>query len=226
MFSDICVCKGGVLVVCLMVYIMFMVKLVDWVCDLVLVGDSVGMVLYGLFLIFGVMMEMMVLYGCVVVWGVDYVCLVVDMFFGSYEESLQQVMCNVVWLLVEIGCQVVKLEGGWYMVEIVVFLVMCGILVMGYVGLMLQVVNVFGGYKVQGCGVDGDRIVDDVVVLVEVGVFVVVLEKLFEVLGMWISCQIVVLIIGIGVGVGCDGQVFVVDDMLGIFSDFKLKFVK
>ncbi|MTH65516.1 3-methyl-2-oxobutanoate hydroxymethyltransferase [Paracoccus shanxieyensis] len=224
--SDIRARKGGVPVACLTAYTTPMAKLVDRACDLVLVGDSVGMVLHGLPSTLGVTMEMMVLHGRAVARGVDHACLVVDMPFGSYEESPQQAMRNAARLLAETGCQAVKLEGGRHMAETVAFLVTRGIPVMGHVGLTPQAVNVLGGYKVQGRGADGDRIADDAAALAEAGAFAVVLEKLPEALGTRISRQIAVPTIGIGAGAGCDGQVLVVDDMLGIFSDFKPKFVK
>lgn len=224
--SDIRARKGGVPVACLTAYTTPMAKLVDRACDLVLVGDSVGMVLHGLPSTLGVTMEMMVLHGRAVARGVDHACLVVDMPFGSYEESPQQAMRNAARLLAETGCQAIKLEGGRHMAETVAFLVTRGIPVMGHVGLTPQAVNALGGYKVQGRGADGDRIADDAAALAEAGAFAVVLEKLPEALGTRISRQIAVPTIGIGAGAGCDGQVLVVDDMLGIFSDFKPKFVK
>ncbi|SMO41956.1 3-methyl-2-oxobutanoate hydroxymethyltransferase [Paracoccus laeviglucosivorans] len=224
--SDIRARKGGVPVACLTAYTTPMAKLVDRACDLVLVGDSVGMVLHGLPSTLGVTMEMMILHGRAVARGVERACLVVDMPFGSYEESPQQAMRNAARLLAETGCQAVKLEGGRHMAETVAFLVARGIPVMGHVGLTPQAVNALGGYKVQGRGADAERIADDAAALADAGAFAVVLEKLPESLGTRITQTILVPTIGIGAGAGCDGQVLVVDDMLGLFSDFRPKFVK
>lgn len=224
--SDIRARKGGVPVACLTAYTTPMAKLVDKSCDLVLVGDSVGMVLHGLSSTLQVTIEMMVLHGRAVARGVERACLVVDMPFGSYEESPQQAMRNAARLMAETGCQAVKLEGGRHMAETVAFLVARGIPVMGHVGLTPQAVNALGGYKVQGRGADGDRIADDAAALADAGAFAVVLEKLPESLGTRITQALAVPTIGIGAGANCDGQVLVVDDILGLFSDFQPKFVK
>lgn len=218
--------KGGTPLACLTAYTTPMAKLVDAACDLVLVGDSVGMVLHGLPSTLGVTMEMMILHGKAVARGVERACLVVDMPFGSYEESPAQAMRNAARLLAETGCQAVKLEGGRHMAETVDFLVRRGIPVMGHVGLTPQAVNALGGYRVQGRGAAGDRIADDAAALAEAGAFAVVLEKLPASLGARITAAIPVPTIGIGAGAGCDGQVLVVDDMLGMFSDFRPKFVR
>ncbi|MDS9469094.1 3-methyl-2-oxobutanoate hydroxymethyltransferase [Paracoccus sp. MBLB3053] len=218
--------KGGTPVACLTAYTTPMAKLVDASCDLILVGDSVGMVLHGLASTIGVTMEMMILHGKAVARGVSHSCLVVDLPFGSYEESPEQAFRNAARLMAETECQAVKLEGGQHMAETVSYLVRRGIPVMGHVGLTPQSVNALGGYKVQGRGEDGDRVAADAAALADAGAFAVVLEKLPESLGARITRDIAVPTIGIGAGVLCDGQVLVVDDMLGMFSDFRPKFVK
>lgn len=218
--------KGGVPLACLTAYTTPMAKLVDAACDLVLVGDSVGMVLHGLPSTLGVTMEMMILHGQAVARGVSRACLVVDMPFGSYEEGPAQAMRNAARLLAETGCQAVKLEGGRHMAETVEFLTRRGIPVMGHVGLTPQAVNALGGYKVQGRGAAGDRVAADAAALADAGAFAVVLEKLPASLGARITREIAVPTIGIGAGLGCDGQVLVVDDMLGMFTDFRPKFVR
>ncbi len=224
--GDIRARKGGAPVVCLTAYTTPMAKLVDAHCDLVLVGDSLGMVLHGLPSTLGVTMEMMILHGRAVARGVERACLVVDMPFASYEAGPEQAFRNAARLVAETGCQAVKLEGGVHMAQTVAFLVARGIPVMGHVGLTPQAVNALGGYKVQGRGSDGDRVAADARALADAGAFSVVLEKLPDSLGARISAEIAVPTIGIGAGVACDGQVLVVDDMLGMFSDFRPKFVK
>lgn len=224
--SDIRARKGQQPIACLTAYTTPMAKLVDPACDLILVGDSLGMVLHGLPSTIGVTMEMMILHGQAVARGVQHACLVVDMPFGSYEESPEQAMRNAVRLMVETGCQAVKLEGGAHMAETVAFLVARGIPVMGHIGLTPQAVNALGGYKVQGRGAEGERIAADAAALTDAGAFSIVLEKLPASLGARITAEIAVPTIGIGAGVDCDGQVLVVDDMLGLFSDFRPKFVR
>lgn len=218
--------KGGVPLACLTAYTTPMARLVDAACDLVLVGDSVGMVLHGLPSTLGVTMEMMILHGQAVARGVSRACLVVDMPFGSYEEGPAQAMRNAARLMAETGCQAVKLEGGRHMAETVEFLTRRGIPVMGHVGLTPQAVNALGGYRVQGRGAAGDRVAADAAALADAGAFAVVLEKLPASLGARITRDIAVPTIGIGAGRDCDGQVLVVDDMLGMFTDFRPKFVR
>lgn len=225
--GDIRARKGIQPVVCLTAYTTPMAQLVDAHCDVTLVGDSLGMVLHGLPSTLGVTMEMMILHGKAVMRGATRSCVVVDMPFGSYEEGPEQAFRNAARLLAETGCQAVKLEGGRHMAETVGFLVARGIPVMGHVGLTPQSVNTLGGYKVQGRSHhEADRIAVDAAALADAGAFAVVLEKLPSALGARISAEIAVPTIGIGAGVDCDGQVLVVDDMLGLFSDFRPKFVK
>ncbi|WP_312531628.1 3-methyl-2-oxobutanoate hydroxymethyltransferase [Paracoccus sp. (in: a-proteobacteria)] len=224
--SDIRARKGATPIVCLTAYTTPMAKLVDKSCDLILVGDSVGMVLHGLPSTLGVTMDMMILHGKAVARGTTRACLVIDLPFGSYEESPEQAFRNAARLLAETGCHAVKLEGGQHMAPTVAFLVQRGIPVMGHVGLTPQAVNTLGGYKVQGRGEDGDRVAADAAALAAAGAFAVVLEKLPAALGARITKEIAVPTIGIGAGVDCDGQVLVIDDALGIFTEFRPKFVK
>ncbi len=224
--SDIRARKGGEPIVCLTAYTTPMAQLVDRSCDLVLVGDSVGMVLHGLPSTLGVTLEMMIMHGKAVARGLKRACMVVDLPFGSYEESPEQAFRNAARVLAETGCHAVKLEGGQHMAPTVAFLVQRGIPVMGHVGLTPQAVHALGGYKVQGRGADGDRVAADAAALADAGAFAVVLEKLPGDLGARITREIAVPTIGIGAGVDCDGQVLVVDDALGIFTEFRPKFVK
>ena len=225
--GDIRARKGIQPVVCLTAYTTPMAQLVDAHCDVTLVGDSLGMVLHGLPSTLGVTLEMMILHGKAVLRGASHSCVVVDMPFGSYEEGPQQAFRNAARLMAETGCQAVKLEGGRHMAETVGFLVARGIPVMGHVGLTPQAVNTLGGYKVQGRSHhEADRILVDATALADAGAFAVVLEKLPAALGQRITQEISVPTIGIGAGIDCDGQVLVVDDMLGLFSAFRPKFVK
>lgn len=218
--------KGGKPLVCLTAYTTPIAKLVDPHCEIVLVGDSVGMVLHGMENTLGVTMEMMILHGQAVRRGLKQALMVVDMPFGSYEESKEQAFRNAARLMAETGAGAVKLEGGQAMAETVAFLTSRGIPVMGHVGLTPQGVNAFGGYKVQGRGEAGDKVIKDAMALAQAGAFSVVLEKVPEVLATRITDELPVPTIGIGAAAACDGQILVVDDMLGMFAEFKPKFVK
>lgn len=218
--------KGGTPLVCLTAYTTPIAKLVDRHCDIVLVGDSVGMVLHGLPSTLGVTLEMMIMHGQAVRRGLEQALMIVDMPFGSYEESPEQGFRNAARVVAETGCAAVKLEGGEPMAETIRFLTSRGVPVMGHVGLMPQAVNTFGGYRVQGRGEDGERILCDARAVAEAGAFAVVLEKIPEALAGRITAEIAIPTIGIGASAACDGQILVVDDMLGIFGDFRPKFVK
>jgi 3-methyl-2-oxobutanoate hydroxymethyltransferase len=218
--------KGGVPLVCLTAYTTPVARLVDPHCDLVLVGDSVGMVLHGLPSTVGVTLDMMILHGQAVRRGIENSLLVVDMPFGSYEESPEQAFRNASRVMAETGCAAVKLEGGVVMAETIRFLVARGIPVVAHVGLTPQGVNAFGGYTVQGRGTDANRVLADAHAVAEAGAFAVVLEKVPESLARAITAEIAIPTIGIGASPACDGQILVVDDMLGLFTDFRPKFVK
>ncbi|MEI4486195.1 3-methyl-2-oxobutanoate hydroxymethyltransferase [Frigidibacter sp. MR17.14] len=224
--SEIRARKGGQPIVCLTAYTTPVARIADTACDLVLVGDSVGMVLHGLPDTLGVTLEMMILHGRAVARGLARACMVVDLPFASYEASPQQAFAAAARVMAETGAQAVKLEGGQHMAETVAFLVTRGIPVMGHVGLTPQAVNTLGGYKVQGRGAAGERIAADARALAEAGAFAVVLEKVPEGLGRRITEALPVPTIGIGAGAACDGQVLVIDDMLGLFAAFRPKFVK
>jgi len=223
---DIADRKGRTPIVCLTAYTTPVARIVDRHCDVVLVGDSVGMVLHGLPSTLGVTMEMMIMHGQAVRRGVERALLVVDMPFGSYEEGPAQAFRNAARLMMETGCAAVKLEGGESMAETIRFLTGRGIPVMAHVGLTPQAVNTFGGYKVQGRGEAGERILRDAVAVAEAGAFSVVLEKVVEPLARSITQKIAIPSIGIGASAACDGQILVVDDVLGQFADFRPKFVK
>jgi len=224
--DDIRAAKGGAPLVSLTAYTTPMAEMMDDHCDFVLVGDSVGMVLHGLPSTLGVTMEMMIMHGQAVARGLKSAMMVVDMPFGSYEEGPQQAFRNAARLMSETGAGAVKLEGGVVMAETIAFLVSRGIPVMAHIGLTPQSVNTLGGYKVQGRGDDRDALIADARAVTDAGAFAVVLEKVPANLADVITAEIAIPTIGIGAGAGCDGQILVVDDMLGLFTAFKAKFVK
>ncbi|MDP3262270.1 MAG: 3-methyl-2-oxobutanoate hydroxymethyltransferase [Tabrizicola sp.] len=223
---DIRARKGGVPLVVLTAYSTPVARLVDAHCDVVLVGDSVGMVIHGLPSTLGVTMEMMILHGRAVVRGAAKAMPVIDMPFGSYEESPAQAFRNASRLIAETGAPSVKLEGGVHMAETIAFLTARGVPVMAHVGLTPQSVNTLGGYKVVGRDGEADKVMADAKAVEAAGAFSVVLEKVPEGLAGRITAALTIPTIGIGAGVACDGQVLVVDDMLGLFTDFRPKFVK
>jgi len=223
---DIRARKGGLPLVMLTAYTTPVARLADAHCDMVLVGDSVGMVLHGLDSTLGVTMEMMILHGQAVARGLSRAMMVIDMPFAAYEESPEQAFRNAARLMAATGAAAVKLEGGAPMAATIGFLTARGVPVMGHVGLTPQSVNTLGGYRVQGRGEDADRIRRDAVAVAGAGAFAVVLEKLPEALAREITASLAIPTIGIGASVHCDGQVLVVDDMLGLFTGFRPRFVR
>ena len=218
--------KGQAPLVVLTAYTTPIARLVDPHCDIVLVGDSVAMVLHGHDTTLGATMEMMILHGQAVARGLSRALLVIDMPFGSYEEGPEQAFRNAARIMRETGAAAVKLEGGVHMAETIAFLTARGIPVMAHIGLTPQSVNTLGGYKVQGRGSDSTRIREDAVVVEAAGAFSVVFEKLPESLARELSAALTIPTIGIGASAACDGQVLVVDDMLGLFTSFRPKFVR
>ncbi|MEI6097266.1 MAG: 3-methyl-2-oxobutanoate hydroxymethyltransferase [Alphaproteobacteria bacterium] len=223
---DIRARKGTQPLVMLTAYTTPMARLVDAHCDMVLVGDSVGMVLHGLPSTLGVTLEMMILHGRAVVRGVSRAMVVVDMPFGSYEEGPQQAYRNAARLMVETGSSAVKIEGGGHMADTIAFLTRRGVPVMAHIGLTPQAVNTLGGYKVVGREGEAERVMADALAVEAAGAFSVVLEKVPVGLAARITQRVTIPTIGIGAGQDCDGQVLVVDDMLGMFTEFRPKFVK
>lgn len=224
--DDIRAMKGAAPIVSLTAYTTPMARAMDGVCDFVLVGDSVGMVLHGLVSTLGVTMEMMEMHGQAVARGLTRSMLVVDMPFGSYEEGPAQAFRNAARLMRATGAAAVKLEGGAHMAETVAFLTARGVPVMAHIGLTPQSINTLGGYKVQGRGAAGDALSTDARAICDAGAFALVLEKVPAGLADRITADIAIPTIGIGASAGCDGQILVVDDMLGLFTAFKPKFVK
>ena len=223
---DIRARKGTDPLVVLTAYTTPMARLVDAHCDVALVGDSVGMVLHGLPSTLGVTMEMMILHGRSVVKGCQKAMVVIDMPFASYEESPAQAYRNAARLMAETGAPAVKLEGGAHMAETIAFLTKRGVPVMAHIGLTPQAVNTLGGYKVVGREDEADRVLADALAVQAAGAFAVVLEKVPMGLADRITETLDIPTIGIGAGAACDGQVLVIDDMLGLFTEFRPKFVK
>lgn len=224
--EDIRAMKGGTPIVSLTAYTTPMARMMDGICDVVLVGDSVGMVLHGLPSTLGVTMEMMILHGQAVARGLTRSMLVIDMPFGSYEEAPEQAFRNAARLIRDTGAAAVKLEGGTHMADTIAFLTARGIPVMAHIGLTPQSINTLGGYKVQGRDSDAARVLADARAVSDAGAFAVVLEKLPASLAERITGALPIPTIGIGASPDCDGQILVVDDMLGLFTEFKPKFVK
>jgi 3-methyl-2-oxobutanoate hydroxymethyltransferase len=224
---DIAKRKGCTPIVCLTAYSTPMATLLDAHVDVLLVGDSLGMVLYGLPSTVPVTLEMMARHGSAVVRGSQRACVVVDMPFGSYQQSPAQAFNNAAWLLKQTFAQAVKIEGGETMAPTIRFLVQRGIPVMAHVGLVPQSVNTLGGFRVQG-KTDAGRaqLLQDVRAVSEAGAFAVVIEGTVESLSVEMTQAVPIPTIGIGASAACDGQVLVTDDMLGLFPDFSPKFVR
>lgn len=223
---DIRARKGQTPLVVLTAYTTPGARLVDVHCDIALVGDSVGMVLHGMTSTLGVTLDMMLLHGRSVVKGLSHAMAVIDMPFGSYEESPEQAYRNAARVMAETGAPAVKLEGGAHMAQTIAFLTKRGVPVMAHIGLTPQSVNTLGGYKVVGREGEGDSVMSDALAIEAAGAFAVVLEKVPVGLAARITQRLTIPTIGIGAGVQCDGQVLVLDDMLGLFTDFRPKFVK
>jgi 3-methyl-2-oxobutanoate hydroxymethyltransferase len=223
---DIVARKGGVPIISLTAYTTPIARIVDRHCDLILVGDSVGMVVHGLPSTVGVTLDMMILHGQAVRRGAERALIVVDLPFGSYEESPEQAFRSAARVMAETKCAAVKLEGGETMAETIRFLTRRGIPVMAHVGLTPQAVNTFGGYKVQGRGESAERVMADAKAVAEAGAFSIVLEKITDTLARTITERVSAPTIGIGASAACDGQILVTDDVLGLFDDFRPKFVK
>ncbi len=218
--------KGGQPVVALTAYHAHTAALLDPVVDFMLVGDSLGMVMHGLETTVPVTLDMMILQGQAVMRGSQRALVVVDLPFGSYEESPQQAFRAAARVMKETGCGAVKMEGGRRMAETIRFLVERGVPVMGHVGLTPQAINTMGGFKVQGRDERStEAVAADAAAVAEAGAFAIVLEGIVEPLARRITADVPVPTIGIGASNACDGQILVLEDMLGL-SPRVPKFVK
>ena len=224
---DLAARKGGEPMVWLTAYSAPTARAMDAHVDAILVGDSLGMTVYGMDSTLTVTLDMMIAHGRAVVRASARACVIVDMPFASYQASPADAYRAAACVMAETGCAAVKLEGGVEMAETIAFLVARGIPVVGHVGLTPQSVNRFGGYRAQGrTAAEAKKIAADAKAVVEAGAFAVVIEKTLEPLARAITKALSVPTIGIGASPACDGQVLVVDDVTGVFDQFKPKFVK
>ena len=223
---DIASAKRGVPLVCLTAYDAPTAAILDPHCDILLVGDSVGMVVHGLPSTVGVTLEMMILHGQAVMRGAQQALVVVDMPFGSYETNADQAFLNAARVMKETGCQAVKIESGAYAAHQIAHLVDRGIPVMGHVGLRPQAVNVDGGFRAKGRDqAERDKVMGEALAADRAGAFAIVVEGVAEDLAAEVSDAVSCPTIGIGASASCDGQILVTHDMLGLF-DWTPKFVR
>jgi 3-methyl-2-oxobutanoate hydroxymethyltransferase len=223
---DIRARKGGAPIVSLTAYHAHTARIVDKHCDVILVGDSLGMVMHGLETTVPVTLEMMILQGHAVMRGSERALVVVDMPFGSYEASPEQAFASAARVIKETGCGAIKLEGGRRMAETIRFLVERGVPVMAHIGLTPQAINTIGSFRAQGREeADWAPIEDDGRAVAEAGAFSVVIEAVAEPLARRITEAVPIPTIGIGASMACDGQILVLEDMLGL-SPRVPKFVK
>ena len=218
--------KGATPLVMLTAYTCRMAQILDPHCDILLVGDSLAQVVYGLPSTVPVSLDMMCAHGAAVVRGSYHSLVVIDMPFGSYEESPAQAFRSASRILKETGAAAVKLEGGEAMAETIAFLSARGIPVMAHIGLTPQAVNALGGYGARGRGAaEQAKLMRDAIAIDQAGAFAVVVEGVIEPIAIEITHAIGCPTIGIGASAACDGQVLVIDDMLGMF-DRVPRFVK
>ena len=214
---DIRARKGREPIVCLTSYHAHTARLLDRHCDLILVGDSLGMVMHGLETTVPVTLDMMILQGRAVMRGSKRALVVVDMPFGSYEASKEQAFMSAARVMKETGCGAIKVEGGRRMADTIAFLVERGVPVMGHIGLTPQSINAIGCFRAQGREqADWGPIEDDARAVTEAGAFSMVIEAVAEPLARRITAAVSIPSIGIGGSVACDGQILVLEDMLGL----------
>ncbi|MBL8557250.1 MAG: 3-methyl-2-oxobutanoate hydroxymethyltransferase [Hyphomonadaceae bacterium] len=223
---DISARKGAEPIVCLTAYTAPMAEILDPHCDLLLVGDSVGMVVHGLPTTVGVTMDMMILHGQAVMRTARRAMVVVDMPFGSYEAGAETAYANAARIMKETGCQAVKVESGPEVARTVEYMVRRGIPVMGHIGLRPQAVNVDGGFRAKGRNeTERERVIAEAKATDDAGAFCIVVEGVAEELAAEVTGAVHAPTIGIGASAACDGQILVTDDMLGLF-DWTPKFVR
>jgi len=219
--------KGGVPLVCLTAYTAPVARLLDAQVDMLLVGDSLGMALYGFDSTLPVTLDMMINHGAAVVRASARALVAVDLPFGSYQESPAAAFRSAALVMAQTGCAAVKLEGGVEMAETIAFLVQRGIPVIGHVGLTPQSVNSLGGYRSRGHDeAEAAKIARDAHAVADAGAFSIVLEGMVEPLARRLTGELAIPTIGIGASPTCDGQILVTEDMAGLFSEFVPKFVK
>jgi 3-methyl-2-oxobutanoate hydroxymethyltransferase len=224
---DIAARKGGERIVCLTAYTALTAKLVDPFVDILLVGDSLGMVLYGFETTLPVTLDMMVLHGASVVRGSEHACVVIDLPFASYQRSPRSAFRAAATVMAGTGCAAVKIEGGVEMAETVAFLAARGIPVLGHVGLQPQSVMKTGGYRARGkTDKEAARLLADAKAIADAGAFALVIEGTVEPVARRITEAVAIPTIGIGASPACDGQVLVTEDMAGLTPGVSPRFVK
>lgn len=224
--NDIKSLKGTTPIVCLTAYTAPIARAIDGKVDLMLVGDSLGMVLYDYENTLQVTLDQMIEHAKSVVKGTSKSCTIVDMPFGTYEESVDKAFMNTARVMKETNCNGVKLEGGQKMSKTIKYLTESSIPVMGHIGLQPQSVLIDGGYKVKGkVRSEWNKYIDDAFAVEEAGAFSIVLEGMAEPLAAEITSKLKIPTIGIGASPRCDGQILVTEDMLGL-TNVAPKFVK
>src|SRR6266581_8427603 len=219
--------KGDDKLVCLTAYTASVARLLDHEVDLLLVGDTLSMTVYGFESTLPIGLDTMIAHGAAVARSTERALVVVDLPFGSYQASPADAFHAAARVLAETGCTAVKLEGGEEMAETVAFLSARGVPIMGHVGLTPQAVNALGGYRSRGhAEAEHDKIMRDGIAIAEAGAFSLVIEGVAESLARELTERVAVPTIGIGGSSACDGQILVIDDMLGLFTEFTPKFVK
>lgn len=211
--------KNAEPVVMLTAYTARYAQILDEHCDMLLVGDSLGQVIYGLPSTLPVTLDMMIAHGAAVVRGSMHSCVIIDMPFATFEVSPEEAYRNAARVLAETGAQGVKLEGGAAMAPTIKFLVERGIPVVGHIGLMPQQINRLGSYRARGQGnEEWAQVLEDAKAVDEAGAFAMVVEGVVEPLAEEVSRSVKTVTIGIGASAACDGQVLVTEDMLGLFE--------
>ncbi|HWA81750.1 MAG TPA: 3-methyl-2-oxobutanoate hydroxymethyltransferase [Acetobacteraceae bacterium] len=219
--------KGGTPLVCLTAYTAPMARLLDPHVDLLLVGDSLGMVMYGFATTLPVTLAMMIAHGAAVVRGTSRAAVIVDLPFGSYQESPERAWRAAAKVMAETGASGVKLEGGAEMAPTIQFLVRRGIPVCGHVGLMPQAVQSAGGFRATGrTTAEAEQVAADAAAVAASGAFAVVIEGTLEPVARAITSSLSIPTIGIGASAGCDGQILVTEDLLGLSGPIAPRFVK
>lgn len=209
--------KGGDPLVCLTAYTAHVARLVDQEADMILVGDSLGMVIHGMPNTLGVTMEHMIMHGQAVMRGAEKALVVVDMPFGSFEESPETAFRNASQLIKETGCTAVKLEGGQEMAGTIAYLTARGVPVMAHIGLMPQQMNMVGGFKAVREKDQFQAVISDAQSVEAAGAFAMVVEGVAASLANEVTKAVNIPTIGIGASADCDGQILVFEDMIGLF---------
>ncbi len=225
--DDIRAFKNEKKIVCLTAYDTPIARCVDKYSDMILVGDTLAMVVYGLESTRGVTLDIMIAHGQAVMRGSERACVIIDLPHGTYEDSPEQAVQSAKRVVAETGCQGIKLEGGVEMAATVKAIVDAGVPVFGHIGLLPQKAEHRGGFKIQGKDDAGaQQVIADAIAIADAGAFAMVIEGTVEEVARTATKSVAVPTVGIGASPACDGQVLVIHDMLGLFSDFVPKFVK